>query len=82
MMLPWVAWRTATGEWRLSTWDGETRDIVLVGASDPVGHLSDDVLLYEIPPDRTAVDVAEESGGIVVKVFDRLEPFGPLWSGH
>ena len=29
--LPWVAWRTRSGEWSLSMWEGRTRNVVLVG---------------------------------------------------
>lgn len=79
MRLPWVGWIDAAGEQYLSTWEGKTRLVVLVGPKEPHGELPPDARVYEVPEGRKAEDVAREAGGVVVIVFDRIERLGPVW---
>jgi len=76
--LPWVAWRTRSGEWSLSMWEGRTRNVVLVGCDYPPYGIPPEAIVYEIPTGKTAELVAEESGGIIVTVFDS-HPRGEMW---
>lgn len=66
--LPWVGWLDSEGS-HLTTWVGETREVVLVGAKTPVGTLPPGAEAYEVPEGRDARDLARELGGIVVLVF-------------
>ena len=67
--LPWVAYRTRSGDWSLTTWIGATRTVVLVGADRP-DHIPVEAVVFEIPNGMTADRVAQETGGIIVRVWD------------
>lgn len=79
MRLPWVGWIDEKGETHLSTWEGATRHVILVGPREPHGELPESAKVYEVPHGRASRDCAREAGGIVVLVFNVNERLGPLW---
>ncbi len=76
--LPWAAYRTRSGEWSSSFYFGATRNVVLVGCDTPYG-IPPEAIAYEVPEGKEAEQVAKESGGIIVVVFDD-HPRGPIWN--
>lgn len=83
--LPWVGWYDTNRKSHLSSWMGNTRDVVLVARPHccPLGcphdPLPPDAQVFELPAGADPHAAAQQAGGIVVIVFDVPEPLGPVW---